>query len=46
MSAGIYDFVYEINRLEDGAHIKLKSAVLNNFHNQIDDPQALIDSIH
>ena len=45
MSAGLYDFVYEVNRLEDGARIRLKSAVLNNFQYQADNPQALIDSL-
>jgi hypothetical protein len=45
MSAGLYDFIFEVNRLEDGANIRLKSAVLNNFQYQVDDPQALIDSL-
>lgn len=45
MSAGLYDFFYEVNRLEDGAKIRLKSAVLNNFQYQVDNPLALIDSL-
>ena len=45
MSAGLYDFVYEVTRLEDGARIQLKSAALNNFIHQADDPQALIDAL-
>lgn len=44
ISIGMYDFIYEINRLEDGAHIRLKSAVLNNFDFSTNNPQATIDS--
>ncbi len=45
MSVGIYDFIYEVNRLDDEAKIRLKSAVLNNFHPDADNPQETIDAL-
>ncbi|MBN7799177.1 hypothetical protein [Parahaliea mediterranea] len=45
MSVGIYDFIYAINRVEDSAGLRLKSAVLNNFHYEVSDPQAYIDRV-
>jgi len=44
-SAGVYDLIYSISRDESEAHIELRTAVLNNFHKDVSDPQKLIDSI-
>jgi len=45
-SAGIYDLIYSVSRDETQAHIELRTAVLNNFHKEVSDPQQLIDSIY
>lgn len=44
-SAGIYDFIYAVNRVEDNVGLRLKSAVLNNFHYEVDEPQKYIDAV-
>lgn len=45
ISIGVYDFIYAVNRVKDNAGLRLKSAVLNNFYYEVDDPQNHIDIV-
>ncbi len=45
ISIGVYDFIYAVNRTEDSAGLRLKSAVLNDFHFGIKYPQKYIDQV-